>query len=71
MAAGPARGLPPDRKEDIEVDDFPCAGQSLIIDVTCVSPYSADHTLSHDPPDGERALKISPAGGGGGEGDFV
>jgi hypothetical protein len=39
---GPLAGLPPDRKGDIEVYDFPCAAgqQSLIIDVTCVSPYS-------------------------------
>ena len=60
---GPLAGLPPDRKGDIEVYDFPCAGQSLIIDVTCVSPYSADQTLSH-PPDGEplRSARVAEAG---------
>jgi hypothetical protein len=31
-----------DRTGDIKIYDFPCAGRSLIIDVTCVSSYSAD-----------------------------
>ena len=41
-----------DRKGDIEIYDFACAGRSLIIDVTCVSSYSADRRLRHA-PDGE------------------
>ena len=42
-----------DRKGDIEIYNFPCAGRSLIIiDVTCVSSYSADRRLRHA-PDGE------------------
>jgi hypothetical protein len=57
---GPLEGLPPDRKGDIEVYDYPCPGRSTIIDVTCVSPYSADQTLSHT-PDGEplRAARLA------------
>ena len=30
------RGLPPERKGDVEIFDFPRPGKSLILDVTCV-----------------------------------
>jgi hypothetical protein len=56
-------GLPADRKGDIEIYDFPCAGRSHIIDVTCVSSYSADQRLRHT-PDGEplRSARVAVAG---------
>jgi hypothetical protein len=66
---GPLAGLPPDRKGDIEVYDFPCAGLSLIIDVTCVSPYifsqpDIESDPRSDPPDGEplRSAQVAEAG---------
>jgi hypothetical protein len=60
---GPLAGLPADRKGDIEIYDFPCAGRSLIIDVTCVSSYSGDQRLRHA-PDGEplRSARVAEAG---------
>ena len=42
-------GMPPERKGDIKVFDYPSAGRSLIIDVTCVGPYTSTRCLNHTP----------------------
>ena len=47
-------GLPPERKGDVEIFDFPRPGKSLILDVTCVGPYTCTFGLNHT-PDGATA----------------
>ena len=43
-------GLPPERKGDVEIFDFPRPGKSLLIlDVTCVGPYTCTFGLNHTP----------------------
>ena len=43
-------GLPPERKGDVvEIFDFPRPGKSLILDVTCVGPYTCTFGLNHTP----------------------
>ena len=41
--------MPPERKGDILVFDYPSAGRTLVLDVTCVGPYTSTHGLNHTP----------------------
>ena len=43
-------GMPPaERKGDILVFDYPSAGRTLVLDVTCVGPYTSTRGLNHTP----------------------
>jgi hypothetical protein len=52
--------MPPERKADIQIFDYPVQGRSLIVDVTCVGPFTSSHGLNHT-PDGEsmKAARIA------------
>ena len=39
----------PERKGDILVFDYPSAGRTLVLDVTCVGPYTSTRGLNHTP----------------------
>ena len=42
-------GMPPERKGDILVFDYPSAGRTLVLYVTCVGPYTSTRGLNHTP----------------------
>ena len=41
--------MPPERKGDILVFDYPSAGRTLVLDVTWVGPYTSSRGLNHTP----------------------
>jgi hypothetical protein len=41
--------MPLERKGDILVFDYPSVGRTLVLDVTCVGPYTSTHGLNHTP----------------------
>jgi hypothetical protein len=41
--------MPPERKGDILVYDCPSAGRTLVLDVTCVGPYTSTRGLNYTP----------------------
>ena len=45
-------GMPPERKRDILVFNYPSAGCTLVLDVTCVGPYTSTSLGLNHTPDG-------------------